>query len=65
MGFRREAHGQRLLVELYLPHGGNVEYIAGVAVLYADPPDLEPVLWAMGIERTDSRLRTFPPVPVR
>ncbi len=64
--FALKPTGQRVLVELYLPHGGTgVEWIVGQALLYADPPDLEPVLEALGIERTDSRLRTFPPVPVR
>ena len=64
-GFTLRATGQRLLVQLCLPHGMDLRREPGMALLHADPPNLEPVLSALGIEPTDSRLRTFPPVPQR
>lgn len=49
--------GQRVVVLLRVPYN--------VAVICADPPDLEPVLRALKISPSDSRLTCYPdPVAV-
>jgi hypothetical protein len=44
--------GQRMLVTL--------EGVAGYAVLYAEPPELSPILEALGIRPDDPRLTCYP-----
>jgi hypothetical protein len=43
--------GQRVLVVL--------DVVQGVAMICADPPELEPILDALGIARDDRRLRCY------
>lgn len=64
-GFALKSSGQRLLVILYLLHGLDPDKAAGTALLHADPPDLAPILAAMGIEQTDPRVTAYPPTPLR
>ena len=63
--FSIKAAGQRLLVELFLPHGADLDKVAGIAQFSADPPELHPVLSALGLERSDPRITIYDPVPVR